>query len=528
MEYIKKTNLEILQELYLSPTSGWYPVNITVNTVNPFRDENINRTVQLSDSIVVTDWDIDAFVAIYPNHSNYMFKKVGGYSSKIKILPENTVKRINQSEEIETTDLSIELPIESFQSENRVHLKNIKVPFSLYGSLTTIGVLSLNSNIDFDKFEFKKDMLKTYKDENLLIETDKMTEDEYNSFLNLSYRIVGVHFTNIRMVTKQKISQDDIDKYRQRNKEYDKKVYDFEEDNSGMFSQHKSYAKEAQERILEEKVKTQAFIDKVKEKAGEMMASAIPHYEDKVNKFLESIAPIRREDLKLFPIYRAAELFLGKGNSLEDTNVFTRFLFFDVEQIYNGDEKLKDDFINKLYKFFIDTNIQMKPIKVFFKEWKTLFISVPELVFTSKVEWWIPYKLETTRLTIYDTLNSHPSKPNEKEREEIVSWIVGRFDNQIKVHDKGFESYLFNSDFKPNVKSFKECLEKMAYLSEVKSTYFNLGAFVGQENLYLIDKEEILKTLIFEFACVADFFNFRVSGYNEDRREIILEYHNNN
>ena len=512
MEYIKKNSLEILQELYLSPTSGWYPVNMTVNTVNPFQDESVNRTVQLSDSIVVTDWDIDAFVAIYPNHSSYVFKNIGGYSSKIKAIPDNTIKRLNQSEEIEANNLSIELPIESFRTEDRVHLKNIEIPFTLSGSLTTIGMLSTTSNIDFTKFLFNKDILKTYKDEKLLIEIDKMTEDEYNSFLNLAYRIVGIHFTNIRMVTKQKISQETIDKYKQRHKNYDKKEYDFEEDKSGMFDQHKAYAKEAQERILEEKAKAQSFIDKIKERAGEMMASAIPDYEDKVNKFLNSIAPIRREDLKLFPIYRAAELFLGKGNCLDENDVSTRFLFFDVNQIYDGDLNLMDEFINKLHAFFIEEGIYMHPVKVFYKEWKTIFISAPVVVFTSHLGWWIPYRNEDI-------------EPTKEDRDKIVTWLVSRFTHEMKIFGREFESYLFNSDFTPNTKPFIESLEKMAYLKQVKSTYFSLGEFVGKDNWYLLDKEDILKTLIYEFACVANLFRFRVSGYNEDRREIILEYH---
>lgn len=510
MLYIKKTNLEILQELYLSPTLGWFPVNITVNTVNPFQDESVNQTIQLSDSIVVAEWDIDAFVAIYPNHSSYQFKKSGSYSSKIKLLDNDTIRRVNKSEEIESDNLFIELPVDAFQSGKRVHLKTIEVPFTLSGTLTTIGTLSLNSNLDFDKFQHNKSVLKTYKDKDLLIDIDKMTDEEYNSFLNLSYRIVGVHFVNMKMVTKQRLSHKDIEEYRKKNKNYDKPEYDFEEDTSGMFNQHKAYSKEAQEQLLKEKEKAQSFIDKIKERAGEMMAAAIPEYEDKVNKFVESIAPIKREEIKLFPIYRAAELFLGKGNNLDDNDVCNRFLFFDVDSIYDGDSNLKKTFIEKLDDFFINSHILMRPINVYYNEWKTLFISEPVAVFTSETAWWAGCK-ERRQAT-------------KEDREKIVNWLIGRFTNSFLINNKKFESYLFDSDFKPNVQPFKECLEKMAYLKEVKSTYFDLGSFVGKENYYLLDKEDILKTFIYEFACIANFFNFVVGGYNEERREIILDY----
>ena len=64
----------------------------------------------------------------------------------------------------------------------------------------------------------------------------------------------------------------------------------------------------------------------------------------------------------------------------------------------------------------------------------------------------------------------------------------------------------------------------MAYLKEVKSTYFDLGIFVGPDHFYLLDKEEILKTLIYEFACIANFFSFTVTGYDEERKEVILKF----
>lgn len=510
MEYVKKNSLEILQELYLSPTSGWFPVNMTVNTVNPFQDKDVDKTIKLSDSIVLAEWDIDAFVAIYPNHSNYQFKNIGGYSSKIKILDNETVKRVNQSEEIKSDNLSIELPVDAFQTGKRVHLKNIDIPFTLSGSLTTLGMLSLNSNIDFERFKFDKDILKTYKDEKLLIDISKMTDEEYNSFLNLSYRIIGVHFVNMKMVTKQRITQKELEDYKIKSKEYSKKQYDFEEDDSGMFNQHKAYAKEAQERLLKEKEKTQAFMNIIKEKAGEMMASAIPEYEDKVNKFLDSIYPIKREDLKLFPIYRAAELFLGKGNCLDDNDVTTKFLFFDVDSIYDGDKNLRKTFIEQLDNFFNETGIMMKPIDVYFKEWKTIFISNPGVVFGCSVGEWLGCL--------------HRKESNHVERETVVNWIVNRVVNKITPHDKKFESYLFDSEFTPNIKPFEDCLKKMAYLKEVKSTYFDLGTFVGPDHLYLLDKEEILKTLIYEFACIANFFSFTVTGYDEERKEVILKF----
>ena len=511
MLYIKKTNLEILQELYLSPTLGWFPVNITVNTVNPFQDDDVNKTIQLSDSIVVAEWDIDAFVAIYPNHSSYTFKNKGDYSSKIKLLNSDTVYRVNKSEEIESNNLFIELPVEAFQSGKRVHLKNVEVPFTLSGSLTTIGTLSLNSDIDFNRLQYNKDILKTYKDKDLMIDVDKMTNDEYNSFLNLAYRIVGVHFVNMKMVTKQKITYKELEDYRKKSKDYDKPKYDFEEDESGMFNQHKAYSKEAQEQLLKEKEMAQSFIDKIKERAGEMMASAIPEYEDKVNKFLESIEPIKKEHLKLFPIYRAAELFLGKDNNPDGNDICDRFLFFDADSIYDGDINLKKGFIEKLDKFFKDSNILMRPVPLYYNDWKTLFISEPKAVFTSQTAWWTDCR--------------EKQSSTKEDREKIVDWLISRFTGNLLVHDKKFESYLFDSDFKPDIKPFKECLEKMAYLKEVKSTYFDLGSFVGTENQYLLDKEDILKTFIYEFACISNFFDFIVGGYNEERKEILLDYH---
>lgn len=436
MDYILKNNLELLDELGFLSTQGWFPIGESVNVFNVFRDKDIEKDTNLADEIMTTDWYIDAILVIYPNHIDYKYKNKPNFSYKIKKITEGSIYRVNNTEEINSNNLSVELPYDVFEHNKKAILLHREIPFKLTGSLTTTSILSTECNIDMERMN--SDILSK-----MTIYSDKMNEmdgETFNSFVNLSYRIAGIKFTSIKSVTKQSISEEEIEKYKEykKNRKLIKQEYDFDGDLNKGERNTKPFSKDLSKSIEEDQVKANAIKSRIEKQYADIIAYADRDIMKPVSELVASFTKAMNH-YNTYPLYRMYEVIKDPQYKIVGKE---RFMFFTDNDLFlkkeDSDEKVYDKSVIEKIKNFIKE--QDLPFR---------FVRASEFnVFITKGEYLFGENLSG---------------------EELIK----------AMKNERFDSFIFDKEFKEeiNEKYLIETIEKMKTGTEV--TYFSWRKFFG-------------------------------------------------